>query len=99
MVIGDTVDLTVSVVPSSANDKIMWKSLSSNIVQVSEDGELKAIDEGKARYSVLLETLALTIMVLTKMTALAVLPMVVVFFVVFSIINRIMTNILYNSNN
>ena len=48
MVIGDTVDLTVSVVPSSAKDKIMWKSLSSNIVQVSEDGELKAIDEGKA---------------------------------------------------
>lgn len=44
-----------------------------------------AISEENINYAVFVETLALTVMILTKMTALAVLPMVVIFFVVYNV--------------
>ena len=42
-----------------------------------------AISENDIKYAVFVETLAITVMILTKMTALAVLPMVVIFFGVY----------------
>lgn len=51
--VGETINLTASVLPESASNKsIVWESSNLNIVTVNENGNVKALSEGEAEIKV-----------------------------------------------
>lgn len=53
---GDTLQLTATVLPADATDKLTWKSSNSKKVTVSETGKIKAVAAGSATITVTSES-------------------------------------------